>query len=112
MKALVPYIGPFDLVALRYALGFLTLLAIVLVLKRPLCFPPFWFTIGIAVFQTTAYQCLVQMALVAGGTGRVVMVAYTMPFWVALFAWAVIGDRPTRRHWIGFIPAADRKSVV
>lgn len=106
MKALAQRIGPFDLVALRYAVGFVTLLVIILVLRRPLKFPPFWFTIGIAVFQTTAYQCLVQMALVAGGTGRVVMVAYTMPFWVALFAWAVVGDRPTRRHWIGFVPAA------
>lgn len=106
MKGLVPYIGPFDLVALRYAVGFLTLLVLVLVLRRPLRFPPFWLTMGIAVFQTTAYQCLVQMALVAGGTGRVVMVAYTMPFWVALFAWVLVGDRPSRRHWIGFIPAA------
>ena len=106
MKALVPYIGPFDLVALRYAVGFITLLVLVLALRRPLGFPPFWLTIGIAVFQTTAYQCLVQMALVAGGTGRVVMVAYTMPFWVALFAWALMGDRPSRQHWLGFIPAA------
>lgn len=106
MKALAPLIGPFDLVALRYAVGFLTLLILVLVLRRPLGFPPFWLTIGIAVFQTTAYQCLVQMALVSGGTGRVVMVAYTMPFWVALFGWALLGDRPLRRHWIGFVPAA------
>lgn len=106
MKALVPFIGPFDLVVLRYALGFLTLLAIVLVTKRSLAFPPFWLTMGIAAFQTTAYQCLVQMALIAGGTGRVVMVAYTMPFWVALFAWMMLGDRPTPRHWVGFSLAA------
>lgn len=106
MKGLVPYIGPFDLVVLRYALGFLTLLAIVLVMRRSLAFPPFWLTIGVAAFQTTAYQCLVQMALIAGGTGRVVMVAYTMPFWVALFAWLLLGDRPTRRHWVGFALSA------
>lgn len=106
MKALAASIGPFDLVAMRYAIGFVTLLILVLVMRRPLRFPPFWLTIGIAVFQTTAYQCLVQMALVAGGTGRVVMVAYTMPFWVALFAWAIVGDRPSRQHWIGFVPAA------
>ena len=106
MKLLVPFIGPFDLVVSRYALGFLTLLAIVLFTKRPLGFPPFWLTIGIAAFQTTAYQCLVQMALITGGTGRVVMVAYTMPFWVALFAWMLLDDRPTKRHWIGFVLAA------
>lgn len=106
MKAVVPFIGPFDLVVLRYALGFLTLLVIVLATKRPLAFPPFWFTVGIAAFQTTAYQCLVQMALIAGGTGRVVMVAYTMPFWVALFAWIMLADRPAARHWVGFAFAA------
>lgn len=105
MKFLVDYIGPFDLVAVRYALGFFTLLAIVLFQRRPLGFPPFWYTIGIAVFQTTAYQCLVQMALITGGTGKVVMVAYTLPFWVALFAWALLGERPKRNHVVGFMLA-------
>ena len=29
-------------------------------------------------------------------TGRVAMLAYTMPIWAALFAWLVLGERLTR----------------
>ncbi|MFC4200290.1 DMT family transporter [Candidimonas humi] len=106
MKQLSHLIGPFDLVALRYAIGFLALLAILLVLRQPLRCPPFWLTVGTAVFQTTAFQCLAQFALVAGGAGHVVMLSYTMPFWVLLFAWALLGERPALAHMIGFVLAA------
>src|SRR3546814_16261340 len=33
------------------------------------------------------------------------MLAYTMPFWVVLFAWILLGDRPTRRHLWAFLLA-------
>src|SRR5690606_25132217 len=102
MKHLVAFIGPFDLVMARYGLAFVVLLLVLLLTRQSLKFPPFWLTLGIAVFQTTAFQCLSQFALVTGGAGRVVMLAYTMPFWVILFAWALLGERPTRRHGIGF----------
>src|SRR3546814_15380277 len=86
----------------RYALAFLVLFAVLLVTRQSLKFPPFWLTLGIAVFQTTAFQCLSQIALVSGGAGHVVMLAYTMPFWVVLFAWILLGDRPTQRHLWAF----------
>jgi drug/metabolite transporter (DMT)-like permease len=98
MKHLSSFIGPFDLVMARYALAFLVLFAVLLATRQSLKFPPFWLTLGIAVFQTTAFQCLCQLALVSGGAGHVVMLAYTMPFWVVLFAWILLGDRPTLRH--------------
>src|SRR3546814_11012537 len=34
------------------------------------------------------------------------MLAYTMPFWVVLFAWILLGDRPTQRHLWAFGLAA------
>src|SRR3546814_19546845 len=34
------------------------------------------------------------------------MLAYTMPFWAALFAWAMLGERPSRRHMAAFALAA------
>lgn len=105
MKFLSPYVGSFDVVVIRYALGFASLLVIQLAWRQPLRIPPLGLTLGIAVFQTTAFQCLVQFALIAGGAGSVVMMAYTLPFWVALFAWIFMGERPGRRHLVGFVLA-------
>ncbi|TAL81251.1 MAG: DMT family transporter [Candidimonas sp.] len=106
MKDLSHLIGPFDLVTLRYGIGFLVLFVFMLASRQSLRFPPFWLTLGIALFQTTAFQCLAQFALIEGGTGQVVMLSYTMAFWVLLFAWMLLGDKPTRQHVLGFVLAA------
>lgn len=106
MKFLSPYIGAFNLVVVRYILGFGVLLIIQLALGQRLHVPPIWLTLGIAVFQTSALQCLVQFALIVGDASKVVMMVYTLPFWVALFAWIFLGDRPTLSHLVGFVLAA------
>nr|WP_199173219.1 DMT family transporter [Pollutimonas subterranea] len=106
MKHLSAFIGPFDLVVGRYALAFLVLFSILVATRQSLSFPPFWLTVGIAVFQTTAFQCLCQLALVSGGAGHVVLLAYTMPFWVVMFAWVLLNERPARRHVIALMLAA------
>ncbi len=103
MKHLSTLIGAFDLVMVRYMIAFVVLLAIMLISGRSPKLPPFWLTLGIAIFQTTAFQCLCQLALLSGGAGHVVMLAYTMPFWVVVFAWLLLGDRPSRMHVIGFL---------
>ncbi len=105
MKHLAVFIGPFDLVMMRYGVAFIVLLVVLLATRQSLKFPPIALTLGIAVFQTTAFQCLCQLALVTGGAGHVAMLAYTMPFWVVLFAWMLLGDRPTHRHMAGFVCA-------
>lgn len=106
MKHLSAFIGPFDLVALRCILGAMILFLMLFASKQSLHFPPsVGFILAIAVFQT-AFQCLSQFALISGGAGQVVMLAYTMPFWVVLFAWIFLGDRPTQWHVVGFTLAA------
>ena len=112
MKHLSSFIGPFDLVMARYGLAFVTLFCILLVTRQSLKFPPFWLTVGIAVFQTMAFQCLCQLALVTGGAGHVVMLAYTMPFWVVMFAWLLLGERPARRHVMALVLAAAGLTAV
>lgn len=106
MKSLSRLIGPFDLVAARYVVAYTVLLAFLLITRQPRRFPPFWLTMGIALFQTTALQCFAQFALITGGAGQVVMLSYTMPFWAVLFAWMLLGERPTRHHAAAFALAA------
>jgi drug/metabolite transporter (DMT)-like permease len=106
MKHLAALIGPFDLVMLRYGVAFVIVFIMSLAARQPLTLTPFWLTLGIAVFQTTAFQCLSQLALLQGGAGHVVMLAYTMPFWVVLFAWVFMGERPGRQQMVAIALAA------
>ncbi|AKP88867.1 putative cystine transporter YijE [Achromobacter ruhlandii] len=106
MKLIVPYIGPFDFVALRYVTGALVLFALAAATRRPLGLPSWKLTLLIGLTQTAGFQGFVQTALVSGGVGKVSLMAYTMPFWVVLFAWGLLGERPTARHGVGIGLAA------
>src|SRR5690606_19903532 len=94
MKWVVPYIGPFDFVAVRYLSGSAVLFALLAMLRRPLSMPSWGLTLCTGLTQTAAFQFCVQTALVTGAVGTVSLLAYTMPFWVVVFAWALLGDKP------------------
>lgn len=102
MKYLMDWIGPFDLVLWRNLLGFLVMLAIQLSSGQRFEVPPLGPSIAIAVLQGTAFQSLGQLSLVMSGAGQVVLLAYTMPFWAALIAWPVLGERLSRLHFVAF----------
>ena len=106
MKQVLAHAGPFDFAALRYLLGATVLFAVLLVSRQSLRPPPLLPTIMIGLCQTAAFQGLEQWALLDGGAGHVALLAYTMPFWAVLLAWLLLGDKPTRRHWLGLALAA------
>jgi drug/metabolite transporter (DMT)-like permease len=106
MKMVVPYIGPFDFVVARYVCGGAVLLIVALAMGRSLAMPSWGLTLLVGLTQTAAFQGLVQMALVHGGVAKISLMAYTMPFWVVLFGWLLLGEKPTPRHWMGIGLAA------
>lgn len=106
MKQVLAYAGPFDFSALRYSLGSLVLFIVLAALRRPLAPPPLLTTALIGISQTAAFQGLAQLALTSGGAGHVVLLAYAMPFWAVLLAWALLREKPSRRHWVGMAFAA------
>ena len=106
MKQVLAHAGPFDFAALRYLIGAVILFAALLLSGQSLRPPPVLPMILIGLCQTAAFQGLAQWALVSGGAGHVAMLAYTMPFWAALLAWLILGDKLTRRHWLGLALAA------
>ena len=50
-----------------------------------------------SILNVLSFSLLSVIAMMFAGTGRVAMLAYTMPIWAALFAWVVLGERLTRR---------------
>jgi len=103
MKYMTDWIGPFDLVFWRSVVAFFVLLAIQLSTGQRFEVPPMGPSLAVAILQTTGFQCLGQLGLTMGGAGEVVLLAYTMPFWAAVLAWPVLGERLSRLHLVSFL---------
>lgn len=95
--------GPFEFLAWRFAIASACLFGALAALGRPLRLAHAPQVLLIGLLQTTATFALVTWALVAGAAGKSAVLNYTMPFWVVLFAWPVLGERP---------PAAQRAAIA
>lgn len=91
--------GPFEFLAWRFAIASACLFGALAALRRPLRLTHAPQVLLIGLLQTTATFALVTWALVAGAAGKSAVLNYTMPFWVVLFAWPVLGERPPPAHW-------------
>ncbi|MET0231194.1 MAG: DMT family transporter [Rhodanobacteraceae bacterium] len=98
LKTVLKYSGPFDFSALRYVVGTAVLVLVMLVRRESFKPPPIVMTAIIGFAQTAGFQALVQWALVSGGAGKTALLAFTMPFWVVLFSWLILSDRPGARQ--------------
>jgi drug/metabolite transporter (DMT)-like permease len=102
-KALLAYLPPIWLVALRSAVGTVALLAICL-LRGWLVVPnrgdiPVILSVG--VLHMTAFSVLVSLGLQFVPAGRSVVLAYTTPLWVVPGAWLLLGEPLTGRRLLG-----------
>lgn len=112
MKQALLYAGPFTFSALRYTLGTGVLFAVLLARRASLRPPPLLPTLLIGLAQTTGFQALVQWALVEGGAGRTALLAYTMPFWLMLLAWPLLGERLRAASWAALALAASGLTLI
>lgn len=62
--------------------------------------PPWRATLWLGLTQTTGFTGLTHLALVAGGAGKVSVLAYTMPFWTLPLAWLWLGERVRGGQWL------------
>src|SRR5690606_32625984 len=96
MKSVLDYIGAFDFAVLRCVFGVLLLFAMLRLRGRGMAPPPLGPTVLIGLLQTVGMIGLAQWALVTGGAGKVVIIVYTMPFWVLLLAAFWVDERLKR----------------
>lgn len=106
MKAVLVYVGALTFSAMRYVFGTAVLFAVLALRGENLAPTPWRDTLIVGLAQTTAFQALVQLALISGGAGKTALLAYTMPFWVIPLAWIVLGDQPSPRQWLYIAIAA------
>lgn len=103
MKLAVQYASPFQFAALRTFLGAAILFMLIAFTKRPLALKEFPTMLTLGILQTCGFTGLLIWALVEGGAGKTAVLTYTMPFWVMLFAWPLLGEKVQGWQWLAVI---------
>ncbi len=103
MKVAVQYAGPFQFAAIRTFFGALILFALIALTKRPLALTHFSTMLVLGLLQTVGFTGLLIWALVEGGAGKTAVLTYTMPFWVLLFAWPMLGEKVQGWQWLAVL---------
>jgi drug/metabolite transporter (DMT)-like permease len=97
---------PLALATLRSGIGALALVAFLAATRRSLRPPPFGPTLVLGLLQTVGFTVPQTVAVSLGGAGRIAVLAYTMPLWLVLLAWAFLGEHPTRARLAALALAA------
>jgi len=100
MKLAVQYASPFQFAAIRTFVGSLILFLVIFFTKRPMALKEFPTMLALGLLQTCGFTGLLIWALVEGGAGKTAVLTYTMPFWVLLFAWPMLGERVQGSQWL------------
>lgn len=97
---------------LRSGVGAAALLVYLALSGRSLRPTPFLPTLVYGLLQTAGFTLLGTVAVSLGGAGKIALLAYTMPFWLALLAWRFLGERPGRGTWVALGLAAAGLGLV
>jgi drug/metabolite transporter (DMT)-like permease len=96
MKSALAYMGPFELAAWRFVPAALLLFGFMALARRPLMVRPLGPAAWAGILQTGLSTALSLFALRQGPAGRAALLCYTMPFWVVVLGWPILGERPGR----------------
>ena len=100
MKLAIQYASPFQFAAIRTFIGALMLFLVLVITKRPLKLQEFPTMLALGLLQTCGFTGLLILALVVGGAGKTSVLSFTMPFWVLLFAWPMLGEKVQGWQWL------------
>ena len=103
MKIGVQYASPFQFATLRTLLGSVILFVLIFLTKRPLAIKEFPTMLVLGLLQTCGFTGLLIWALVEGGAGKTSVLTYTMPFWVMLLGWPMLGEKVQGWQWLAVV---------
>jgi drug/metabolite transporter (DMT)-like permease len=112
MKSALAYVGPFEFAAWRFVpAGALLLVALALFDRARLTRPSWPVALG-GILQTGVNTALSLFALRQGQAGQAALLCYTMPFWVVVLGWPLLGERPGRIQALALAAAAAGLALV
>jgi drug/metabolite transporter (DMT)-like permease len=103
MKVGMSYAQPFTFAALRTFLGAIFMFMLLPLLHRRVRPQALGLTILFGLLQTGGFVGLIMWAVSIGGAGKVSILAYTMPFWLLMLAWPILGERVRGLQWAAVI---------
>lgn len=103
MKLAIQFASPFQFAALRTFIGALMLFFVLFLTKKPLKLQEFPTMLLLGILQTCGFTGLLILALVVGGAGKTSVLSFTMPFWVLLFAWPLLGEKVQGWQWLAVV---------
>ncbi|MGG5810456.1 DMT family transporter [Falsiroseomonas sp. CW058] len=100
MKLLLEEVPPFTMRVACAAIGFALLVGIALARRESLVVPrALWPRLClVSALNVTAWMGLASFSLLWLAAGEATIVCYTMPVWASVLAWALLGERMTRRR--------------
>jgi len=105
MKQALHFVDPFAFSALRSILGAFAIFTLLLILRRPNSPGSFWGVLVLGLVQTTLFVTFSTWALVSGGAGKTAVLVYTMPLWLLMLAWPLLGERVRGWQWLALLSA-------
>ncbi len=106
MKSALQFSGVFEFIALRTGIGAVCLFLIIAILRKPFKIKQWPTLLLLGLLQTSGFTGLLMWALVEGGAGKTAVLTYTMPFWVMLLAWPLLGEKLQGLQWLAAILSA------
>jgi drug/metabolite transporter (DMT)-like permease len=103
MKYALLYAGAFQFGALRTFLGAICLMLLLVLLRKPIRPREVPALIVLGLLQTCGFTGLIIWALVEGGAGKTAVLCYTMPFWVMMLAWPLLGEKIKGAQWLAVL---------
>jgi len=105
MKVALEYSTASQFAAMRTFGGGLFLLMLMAAMRKPLRPREVRSTIVLGLLQTTGFTGFIIWALVSGAAGKTSVLSFTMPFWVLLLAWPMLGERIRGMQWLAVLLA-------
>jgi len=99
-KMALEFCGPLDLAALRTVVGAVILFPALFWMRGPIWPEHPWEALAVGVVQTALFLLLNNWALAQSEPGKTSVLVFTMPFWVLLFAWPLLGERIQGIGWL------------
>ena len=99
MKVALRHAHPFDFAAMRVAIGFAVLVALVKLRGGKLALPSYGMAVLLGFLQVALFVALSHFALLYAGPGKTSVLVFTMPFWMIVFAHFIIHERMRGAQW-------------